>query len=109
MSTADPAAAFAALGDRTRLALVTRLAGGAALSIAALSVDTGLTRQAVAKHLAVLASARLVSSTRSGRESRYVLLPDRLADLGAYLAAVEAGWDAALGRLRDFVDGEADG
>lgn len=104
MSTADPAAAFAALGDRTRLALVAKLAGGAALSIAALSADAGMTRQGVAKHLRVLAEAGLVVSATAGRETRYALDPARITAMRDYLAAVAAQWDDALGRLKAFVE-----
>ncbi len=70
-SVPDPAPIFAALGDRTRLALLGKLADGQARSIAALSTDTALTRQAITKHLHVLQDAGLVASLRVGRESRF--------------------------------------
>ena len=105
MPKADPATLFAALGDRTRLALVAKLAGGAALSIAALGVDAGMTRQAIAKHLRVLEDAGLVASERAGRESRYTLQADKVAAMRDYLATVAAQWDDALGRLKTFVEG----
>ncbi len=101
---ADPATTFAALGDRTRLALVAKLASGAALSIAMLSADAGITRQAVTKHLRVLEEAGLVGSEKSGRESRYALRPDRVAEMRDYLATVAAEWDGALARLKAFVE-----
>jgi DNA-binding transcriptional ArsR family regulator len=104
MSKADPAAAFAALGDRTRLRLVAKLAGGAALSIAALGLDAGMTRQALAKHLRVLEDAGLVVRERAGRESRYTLRPTEIAAMRDYLAGVAARWDDALGRLKAFVE-----
>ena len=104
MSKAEPAAAFAALGDRTRLALLVKLAGGAALSIAALSADAGITRQAVTKHLRVLEDAGLVASERAGRESRYTMHPDRIATMRDYLGEVAAHWEEALARLKAFVE-----
>ncbi len=67
----DPAQVFAALGDRTRLALLSKLGDGEARSIAALSTDTALTRQAITKHLHVLQDAGLVASLRVCRESRF--------------------------------------
>jgi DNA-binding transcriptional ArsR family regulator len=101
----DPAPVFAALGDRTRLSLLTRLSKGDPRSIAALSADTRLTRQAVTKHLQVLARAGLVSSVRVGRESRFAYRPEPVAEARAYLEQVSAQWDAALGRLKSFVEG----
>jgi DNA-binding transcriptional ArsR family regulator len=100
----DPAPVFAALGDRTRLSLLMRLSDGQTRSIAKLSADTRLTRQAVTKHLHVLESAGLVSSIRVGRESRFGYRPEPIADAKAYLDAVSAHWDGALERLRAFVE-----
>lgn len=104
MSKADPAAVFAALGDRTRLALLLRLAGGAALPIAALSADAGITRQAVTKHLRVLEDAGLVASERKGRENRYAFRPQRVAEMRDCLNVVAARWENALARLKTFVE-----
>lgn len=98
-------AVFAALGDETRLALVTRLCRSGPASIAALTTDSGVTRQAVTKHLRLLESAGLVKVTRSGRESRWHLLPGGLADARARLERISAQWDVALDRLRSHVEG----
>jgi DNA-binding transcriptional ArsR family regulator len=95
---------FAALGDRTRLSLLARLSDGRTRSIAALSADTRLTRQAVTKHLHVLESAGLVSSLKVGRESRFAYRPEPVADARAYLDAVSAQWDQVLSRLRALVE-----
>ncbi|WP_029003462.1 ArsR/SmtB family transcription factor [Azorhizobium doebereinerae] len=95
---------FAALGDPTRLSLVRRLSDGEARSIARLSEDTDLTRQAVTKHLKVLEGVGLVSSTRSGRESLFALQPETVGAARDYLASVSRQWDDALGRLRAFVE-----
>ena len=105
-AAATPAAApvFAALGDPTRLALLARLSDGGARSIAALSGDSRLTRQAVTKHLHVLEKAGLVASLRVGRESRFVYRPEPVDAAKASLATVSAQWDAALGRLQAFVE-----
>jgi DNA-binding transcriptional ArsR family regulator len=100
----DPTPVFAALGDRTRLSLLMRLSGGETVSIARLSADTRMTRQAVTKHLHVLENAGLVSSSRAGRESRYALQPEPIAAARSYLDAVSAQWDEAIGRLKTFVE-----
>jgi len=95
---------FAALGDPTRLALLAHLSGGEPCSIARLTDTTKLTRQAVTKHLKVLLEARLVHAARAGRESRYALNPQPIEDAKDYLDLVSREWDAALGRLRAFVE-----
>ncbi len=105
MSAADPVPVFAALGDRTRLALFARLADGQRRSIATLSADTRMTRQAVTKHLRVLEDAGLVASIRLGRETRFAFRPEPIAEVRAYLDEVSRQWDDALGRLKAFVEG----
>jgi DNA-binding transcriptional ArsR family regulator len=102
----DPAPIFAALGDRTRLSLLMRLSDGRTRSIAKLSTDTSLTRQAVTKHLHVLETAGLVSSIRVGRETQFAYRPEPLMEAKSYLDAVAAQWDDALSRLRSFVERE---
>jgi len=103
----DPAAAariFAALGDPTRLDILKTLSDGESRSIAALSTDRRLTRQAVTKHLHVLEAAGLVASARVGRESRFAYRAEPLAEARWFLEAVSARWDASLERLRAFVE-----
>ena len=95
---------FAALGDLTRLSLLKKLSGGETQSIARLSMDTNLTRQAVTKHLRVLEDAGLVSVNRIGRESQYALCPEPIAAARDYLEGVSQQWDNALERLRAFVE-----
>lgn len=99
------AAVFAALGDPTRLSLLHTLSDGRTRSIAALSADTPITRQAITKHLRVLEDAGLVTSTRTGRESLFTFRPDAVSEARAYLDGVSRQWDDALGRLRGFLEG----
>ena len=100
----EPASIFAALGDRTRLALLSKLGDGQARSIAALSTDTALTRQAITKHLHVLQHAGLVASLKVGRESRFAARRETLDEARAYLDGVSRQWDDTLGRLKAFVE-----
>ena len=99
-----PAPVFAALGDPTRLRLVTRLSDGRPRSIVQLNSNLPLTRQAVTKHLRVLESAGIVHREHVGRESRFSLVPDRIEQARSYLDGISAQWDAALERLQAFVE-----
>jgi len=98
------AAQFAALGDETRLSLISELSAGEPRSIAHLTGGTRLTRQAVTKHLRVLEEAGIVHSERSGRESLYAFDPRPMHELQDYLERVSAQWDQVLGRLKSFVE-----
>ena len=95
---------FAALGDETRLRLVAVLCVGGAMSIAQLTAGTAITRQAVTKHLHVLADAGLVRDVKVGRERRWEFEPDRLEEARQALEQIAAQWDVALERLRLAVE-----
>ncbi len=98
------AAIFAALGQETRLSLVTKLSEGDRSSISQLTAGSKLTRQAVTRHLRVLEEAGLVHSTPSGRENLFELDTSRFKDIEEYLGLVSDQWDQALGRLKSFVE-----
>src|SRR6185437_10712346 len=95
---------FAALGDPTRLRLIAVLCAGGALSIAQLTAGTAITRQAVTKHLEVLADAGLVRDIRQGRERLWELQPSHIDEARRALDAIAAQWDQALLRLKAFVE-----
>ena len=95
---------FAALGDVARLRIVRRLTRGEELSIAGLTDGSGITRQAVTKHLGVMRRAGLVTCTRRGRESLWALHKPRFEEARQYLDLISKQWDDALDRLRDFVE-----
>jgi len=100
---------FFALGDGTRLSVVTRLGSGGALSATALSQGAKVTRQAIVKHLRVLEGAGLVKHEKRGREVLYALESERLEDARAFLDGVSASWDRAIERLRALVEEPEDG
>ena len=102
----ETAPVFAALGDATRLRLVGRLSVDGPLSIARLSEGAGVTRQAVTKHLHALDAAGLVRHTRRGRERIWELEPRRLEKAQRCLGQIADEWDAAISRLRAFVEEE---
>jgi DNA-binding transcriptional ArsR family regulator len=101
---AETARAFSALGDATRLRIVNRLADGGPLSIVRLTQGSAISRQAVTKHLHALEHAGLVRSRRAGRERLWQLEAQRLADARRYLDRISDQWDAAIARLRAFVE-----
>jgi DNA-binding transcriptional ArsR family regulator len=98
------ATTFAALGDKTRLHLVAVLCAGGAVSITDLTAGTELTRQAITKHLLVLADAGLVRDVKVGRERRWQFEAARLAQARRSLDAFAARWDRALDRLKTSLE-----
>ena len=102
----DAAPLFAALGDRTRLKLISRLSSEGPLSIVRLSEGSDVTRQAITKHLRALADAGLIHDTRRGRETVWEFCPKRLEKAREHLDQISRQWETALGRLKDFLDAE---
>jgi DNA-binding transcriptional ArsR family regulator len=102
----ESASVFAALGDETRFRIVARLSKAGPASITGLTSEFEVTRQAVTKHLRVLAAAGLVRGSRPGRTSIWELQPRKLAQARESLERISADWDSALERLRDFVESE---
>jgi DNA-binding transcriptional ArsR family regulator len=100
------AAIFAALGDRTRLDLVARLCSGGPLSIARLTAGADMTRQAITKHLNILAGAGLVHDIRVGRERLWEVETSQLEEARRCLERISSQWDDALARLKLAVEGE---
>jgi len=86
------------------LRLVARLGAEGPLSIARLTDGTDVTRQAVAKHLRVLADARLARGVRQGREHLWQLQGAPLEEARRSLELIAQRWDEALGRLKAVVE-----
>jgi DNA-binding transcriptional ArsR family regulator len=97
---------FAALGDVTRLLLLSRLAGGEPLSITQLSEGAEVTRQAITKHLHVLEDAGLVRGSRQGREQLWALNARQLDEARRSIDLLARQWDLALLRLKDSLEKE---
>jgi DNA-binding transcriptional ArsR family regulator len=96
---------FFALGDATRLGLLAVLCAGGFYSIAQLTANTDLTRQAVTKHLRVLADAGLVKDLRIGRERLWQFDPTQVEEARRSLEVIGQQWETALGKLKAFVQG----
>jgi len=103
-SSAALANVFAALGDPTRLRLVVVLCAGGAFSIAQLTANTDISRQAVTKHLRVLADAGVVRDMKAGRERLWQLDPAQIDEAKRTLDIIGRQWEVALGRLKAFAE-----
>jgi DNA-binding transcriptional ArsR family regulator len=97
---------FAALGDETRLRLIAVLCAGGALSITQLTSGTQITRQAITKHLHVLAQAGVVRAVKNGRERLWELEMDTLEEARRSLEIIAQQWDQALRSLQRAVESE---
>lgn len=94
---------FAALGDDTRWSILAAL-GEAEASASALAGRLPVSRQAIAKHLAVLRDAGLVEPVRAGREVRYRVLGAQLSATAQRLDAIGAEWDRRLARIKQIAE-----
>lgn len=74
------------------------------MSTARLTEGAQISRQAVTKHLEVLAGAGLVRDERQGRERLWVVEAERLTEARRYLDVISSQWDGALARLRALVE-----
>jgi len=104
MSTAVDDDLWSAIGDPTRRRMLDLLlvsGGGTATS---LGQQLPVTRQAVAKHLAVLDRVGLVQAATAGREKRYRVDDAQLARAVAQLSSVGAAWDARLQRIKRIAE-----
>lgn len=104
MTSATLVPVFAALGDDTRWSILTALGEGDA-SASALAGRLPVTRQAIAKHLAVLQQAGLVEPVRAGREVRFRVLGAELSATARRLDAIGAEWDRRLTAIKQLAEG----
>ncbi|WP_116952329.1 ArsR/SmtB family transcription factor [Jiangella endophytica] len=93
----------AALGDQTRWSILTALGEGDA-SASALATRLPVSRQAIAKHLAILERVGLVEPVRAGRELRYRVLGSELSATARRLEAVGAAWDRRLAAIKEIAE-----
>jgi DNA-binding transcriptional ArsR family regulator len=96
-------AALSVLADETRWRILSEI-GATDLSASALAGRLPVSRQAIAKHLVVLAEAGLVESVRAGREIRYRALGARLSALANDLEAIGRRWDRRLEAIKRIAE-----
>ena len=99
----DVPAVCSVLADESRWRILSEL-GRHDLSASALAGRLPISRQAVAKHLAVLAEAGLVESIRAGREVRYRALGARLTALADELDVIGQRWDRRLEAIKRIAE-----
>ena len=103
MSTNTLVPLLAALGDETRWSILVAL-GESDASASALAGMLPVTRQAIAKHLAVLQAVGLVESARSGREVRYRVLGSQLSEMARMLEQIGADWERRLDAIKRIAE-----
>jgi DNA-binding transcriptional ArsR family regulator len=100
-------AVFDALADGTRRAVLREVAERGPVTATELATGLPVSRQAIAKHLAVLRGAGLVDQERAGRETRFSADTGPMTDASRWLAATGAAWVERLGRLAARLDERA--
>jgi len=104
VSTAVDDDLWSAVGEPTRRRMLDMLLATGTGTATSLSEQLPVTRQAIAKHLAVLNQVGLVHATTTGRERRYQVDQAQLERAVAQLASVGASWDARLQRIKRIAE-----
>lgn len=104
MTADDAGRVFEALADPTRREVVRRLAADGPLTATELAGPLGMSRQAVARHLATLRVAGLAVATREGREAPHELRTQPFAEAEAWMRAIGADWNRRLRGLQDLLE-----
>jgi DNA-binding transcriptional ArsR family regulator len=102
--SADAGTVLAALADATRRDVLAAVAARSGTATATeLATDLPVTRQAIAKHLGILAEAGLVTSVRQGREARYRVVAGSLRPASDWIERTEASWTRRVDRLQQHL------
>ena len=95
-------AAFAALGDRTRRAIISRLATGEA-TVGELAEPFDLTHQAISRHVGILRRCGLIQQRVDGQRRPCRLDVDRMQELVGWISEQKREWESRLNRLEEHV------
>jgi DNA-binding transcriptional ArsR family regulator len=95
---------WAAVADPTRRRLLDVLLVRGEATATSLAAELPVTRQGIAKHLAVLDRAGLVEARRHGREVLYAVRPDELDAVTRWMARVAAEWDSRLHTIKRLAE-----
>jgi DNA-binding transcriptional ArsR family regulator len=94
---------FAALGDATRLAIISRLASEGDLTVQDIARPFSMSLPAVSQHLKVLERAGLIVRGRDGQKRPCRLNVERLTETARWFDHTRAAWEARLDRLEQFL------
>ncbi|HWT96625.1 MAG TPA: metalloregulator ArsR/SmtB family transcription factor [Terriglobales bacterium] len=94
---------FAALGDPTRMAILSRLAGEGDLTVQEIAEPFAMSLPAVSQHLNVLERAGLITRGRDGQKRPCSLRAERLAEATRWLNHTREAWEARFDRLERFL------
>jgi DNA-binding transcriptional ArsR family regulator len=92
------------MAEPIRRQLLAMLAGNGPATATVLAGRLPISRQAVAKHLAVLNQAGLVSSARHGRDVQFAVQTAVVSQTADWLAALAAEWDARLTAIKRIAE-----
>jgi DNA-binding transcriptional ArsR family regulator len=95
---------WAALGDPTRLRLLDLLLERGEATASSLASELPITRQGIAKHLHVLERVDLVRARRVGRETRFTVRDDRLAQAQRQMSRIASRWDERLATIKRMAE-----
>jgi DNA-binding transcriptional ArsR family regulator len=98
---------LSAVADPTRRRVLNVLLDRGEATATMVAGELPVTRQAVAKQLAVLNRAGLVKGRRRGREVRYAVRPEQLDVATRSMAHVAAEWDKRLGAIKQIAEAAA--
>jgi ArsR family transcriptional regulator, cadmium/lead-responsive transcriptional repressor len=96
-----------AVGDPSRRRVLDLILARGEATPTTLAAELPVTRQAVSKHLAILARAGLVEAHREGRETRYTVRPERLSEAARAMAQAAAQWDRRLHSIKRLAEAQA--
>ncbi len=95
--------AFAALGDPTRLAILSQLASQGDLTVQEIAARFAMSLPAVSQHLKVLERAGLIARGRDGQKRPCRLNVERFAEAARWFDHTRAAWEARFDRLERFL------
>ncbi|MEM8794116.1 MAG: metalloregulator ArsR/SmtB family transcription factor [Pseudomonadota bacterium] len=93
--------AFAALGDRTRLAIVEKLLREGEMAVGDLKEVSPLSPPAISRHLKVLREAGIIHQRVDRQRRLYSVCPDAIQSIGDWTMRHRVFWENSLDRLED--------
>ena len=104
MNGRDDDELWEAMADPTRRKLLDLLVIRGEATATTLTADMPVSRQAISKHLVLLQRVGLIDGHREGREVRYEVREQRLAEATGALAAVANRWDRRLRTIKQLAE-----